>query len=177
MKIKLGPYPRSNNRRKISIHIDDYDCWNLDVTLAQIILPSLLLLKKNKQGVPNSFAQVGGEDWDQQECFDFYREDLNEWQDKAMQQWDVVLDKIIWSFYQIAYVDWEQKYHHGDILLGRKKIKDSINPVTGNTEEMTQLVDLNPEEHFFDKIGYDLHVERIQEGLELFGKHYRDFWD
>ena len=46
MKIKIGAYPKKGNRRKININIDGYDCWNLDNTLAHIIYPALIHLKK-----------------------------------------------------------------------------------------------------------------------------------
>jgi hypothetical protein len=39
------------------------------------------------------------------------------------------------------------------------------------------MVDENPGEHWYDIVGHQLHEERIQEGLELFGKHLRDLWD
>ena len=40
------------NNRKIKVHIDPYDVWGLDDTLALIIAPSLRLLKQRKQGSP-----------------------------------------------------------------------------------------------------------------------------
>jgi hypothetical protein len=39
------------------------------------------------------------------------------------------------------------------------------------------MVDKNPDEHWYDHIGHQLHEARIQEGLELFGKYYRNLWD
>jgi hypothetical protein len=39
------------------------------------------------------------------------------------------------------------------------------------------MVDKNPKEHWYDHIGSQEHEKRIQEGLELFGKHFRDLWD
>jgi hypothetical protein len=44
-------------------------------------------------------------------------------------------------------------------------------------EPLYRMVDKNPNEHWYDSLGHDLHNERIQEGLELFGKHFRDLWD
>jgi hypothetical protein len=44
-------------------------------------------------------------------------------------------------------------------------------------EKAYEMVDENPGEHWYDHIGHELHEERIQEGLELFGKYFRSLWD
>jgi hypothetical protein len=44
-------------------------------------------------------------------------------------------------------------------------------------EDTFQMVDKNPESHWTDFNGMRLHQERIQEGLELFGKYYQNLWD
>ena len=51
MKIKIGPY-KNKGERKIDIQIDRYDTWNMDHTLALIVLPMLKQLKKEKHGSP-----------------------------------------------------------------------------------------------------------------------------
>ena len=37
MKVKIGPYPKKGNRRKINVQIDKFDTWSFDHTLANII--------------------------------------------------------------------------------------------------------------------------------------------
>ena len=44
--------PNNNDAQNISVRIDNYDVWNMDVTLAQIILPMLKRLKEVKHGAP-----------------------------------------------------------------------------------------------------------------------------
>jgi hypothetical protein len=39
------------------------------------------------------------------------------------------------------------------------------------------MVDKDPDAHWYDAEGHKLHEDRIQEGLELFGKYYRSLWD
>jgi hypothetical protein len=39
------------------------------------------------------------------------------------------------------------------------------------------MIDTNPEEHWFDAEGLQLHEDRIQEGLNLFAKYFRALWD
>ena len=177
MKVKLGKYPKGVTKRRISVEIDKFDTWGLDHSLALIILPALIQLKNTKHGIPNEFvARVGG-DMDSNFCFDFIKEDENETFDKLCDQWNEVLDKMIWSFQQIALEeDYDNKYHHGDMKIGWKSITIQ-NPITGLVEEMYEMVDENPNEHWYDHVGHVLHEERIQEGLDLFGKYYRNLWD
>ena len=178
MKVNIGKYPRKGNRRKTTIQIDRFDTWNADHTLATIILPMLIQLRSSKQGIPSDFATVGGEDYDAQESFDFYKETVNENFDKKCQEWDMILDKMIWSFQQIALEDYDDKYHHGKAEYDFVKTeKQYPNPVTGKMEDTFQMVDKNPEEHWYDHVGHQLHEQRIQEGLELFGKYFRALWD
>lgn len=179
MKIKIGKYPKRTSRRKISVNIDKFDTWNLDHTLAHIIYPALLQLKATKHGIPNDFVcDVGGEDYNQQDSFDFYKESHNEAWEKAAQRWDEVLDKMIWSFEQLLKQDYDEKYHHGKTDWDWvESDKTFPNPVTGKVEKTFQMVDKNPGGHWYDQKGHMLHEERIQEGLELFGKYYRALWD
>lgn len=178
MKINIGKFPKKNNRRKINVEINGYDTWNLDHTLAMIIYPALIQLKQTKQGIPNDFVDVGGEDYVSQQSFDFYTESHDEAWEIGAKRWDETLDKMIWAFQQIAFEDYNSKYHHGKMdtdWLETDKLYP--NPITGKMEKTFQMVDKNPDEHWFDSEGLQLHEDRIQEGLELFGKYYRSLWD
>lgn len=178
MKIHIRKYPKGSGDRRIDIDIEKFDTWNMDSTLALIILPMLIQLKETKHGVPGDFADVGGESYSQQLSFDFYTETHDDSFNEGCKRWDETLDKMIWSFQQIALEDYDTKYHHGtpkyDFV---KSSKQFPNPVTGKMEDTFQMVDKNPEEHWYDHVGHMLHEERIQEGLELFGKYYRSLWD
>lgn len=178
MKIKIGKFYKSSNRRKIDINIDPYDTWNLDHTLSLIILPALIQLKNTKHGVPNAFAETGGEDYHDQLSFDFVKEDQNEMFDKKVKEWEQTLDKMIWSFQQIALEDIDDQYHHGTPKYDWIKTdKQYPNPLTGKMEATYQMIDKNPDEHWYDYVGHQLHEERIQEGLNLFAKYFRNLWD
>lgn len=177
MKVKLSKYPKVKDR-KINIQIDKWDTWNLDHTLALIILPALIQLKDTKHGIPSDFANVGGDNGSSQECFDFYRDTHNDAFNEACKQWDEVLDKMIWSFQQIALDDYDNKYHHGKMEMDWVKTPDEmVNPLTGIKGHLFQMVDKNPTQHWYDHVGHVLHEERIQEGLDLFAKYYRSLWD
>ena len=177
MKVNLGKYKKDSSRR-IDVKIEKFDTFSLDHTLALIILPALLQLKATKMGVPSEFADAGGADYDNQDSFDFYKESHNDAFDKRCKKWDEVLDKMIWSFQQIAMDDYEKLYHHGDPKYDWVKTDQQyVNPLNGKKEDTFQMIDTNPDQHWYDAKGHMEHENRIQEGLELFGKYYRNLWD
>jgi len=178
MKVNLGKFPKTQGARKIDIEIESHDTWSLDHSLAYIILPALIQLKETKHGIPGEFADVGGEDWTDQQPLDFYKESYAEAFEEGCKRWDEVLDKMIWSFQQLALEDYDQLYHHGKVELDWEKTDKTFpNPVTGVDEATYRMVDKNPDEHWYDSVGHKLHEERIQEGIDLFAKYYRSLWD
>lgn len=179
MKVNLGKYPKGAAMRRINVEIEDFDTWALDSTLALVILPALIQLKHTKHGVPSHFTDRIGGDFDNNLVFDFIKEDDDKVFDALCNDWDDILDKMIWSFQQLAIEeDYDSKYHHGKMDIGWKQTeKQYPNPLTGKMEHMYEMVDKNPNEHWYDHVGHRLHEDRIQEGLELFGKYYRNLWD
>lgn len=65
------------------------DCWNLDTTLAALILPRLVYYRHNHAGVPNCFCKIDG---------NFKVTNL----DEAGDEWDRTLDKMIEAFWEIV---------------------------------------------------------------------------
>ncbi len=180
MKVNLGRYPSGATKRRVSVEIDNFDSWGLDHTLALIILPALIQLKHTKHGVPSSFIKDEVEDYHVQRVFDFMLEDKDQVFEKECERWEEALDKMIWSFQQLSIDDdYDSKYHHGKMDVGWEKLSGNTfpNPITGVQEPLYTMVDKNPDEHWYDHVGLTLHNERIQEGLDLFGKHLRDLWD
>jgi len=177
MKVNIGKFSKKLNKRKIDVTIHNYDTWSLDHTLAYIILPALLQLKDTKNGIPGQFAEIGGEDYVEQQSFDFYKSD-QELFDQRVKEWDIVLDKMIWSFNELVKESYDDKYFHGN---GKyewiKTDKQFPNPVTGKMEDTFTMVDTNPDEHWIDANGILEHEKRIQEGIDLFAKYYRNLWD
>lgn len=178
MKVNIGKYPKGAGHQKIDVQIERHDTYSTDHTLAHIIYPMLLQLKDTKHGVPAEFADVGGEDYSSQRCFDFYNETQREAFDEGCKRWDEILDKMIWSFEQLVKSDYDSQYHHGKPNWDWIKTDEKFfNPMTNKLEETYQIVDKNPKEHWYDHEGHMLHEDRIQEGLELFGKYFRNLWD
>jgi len=177
MKIKIGEFP-NKGQRKIDIKIDHWDTWNMDSTLAMIIYPMLLQLKDTKHGIPGEFVEVGGEDYGDQTCFDYYKETHDDAWKEGAKKWDDVLDQMIWSFRQLACEDYDSQYHHGDAAYDWEETGNLYpNPVNGVMEPTYKIIDKNPKEHWYDYVGHQLHEERIQAGITLFGKYYRSLWD
>lgn len=178
MKVKLSNYSKDGSSRRVEVEIEKFDTYSLDHTLAHIILPALLQLKATKMGVPAEFGDAGGNDYDSQDSFDFYKEDRDWAFDEKCKEWELVLDKMIWSFQQILLDDYEKNYHHGKPEYDWEKTNEKFtNPLNGKVEDTFQMVDKNPGEHWYDSVGHIEHEKRIQEGLELFGKYYRYLWD
>ena len=134
------------------VKIDYYDTWNMDSTLAIIILPMLKQLKETKHGsqivdledVPEELRCNNHEEWDQQKCFDFYNEHEVKEDDRDVHaRWNWVMDEMIWAFEQICDDDNDAQFHKNG----------------------------------FDVEGYEKHHDRINNGTRLFGKYYRGLWD
>jgi len=176
MKATLGKY-RKHRGRKVNVQIDYEDTWGLDHTLAFIILPALIQLKQTVRGIPHDVADVGGNDWGMQDSFDFYKETHDESFNIACDKWSEILNKMIWSFQQIAFDSYDSQYHHGEMDISWEPSESHLNPVSGKQEEFTQMVDKNPENHWYDSIGQQEHELRIQEGIDLFAKYFRNLWD
>ena len=92
----------SKKKRKVKIHIDEYDTWNMGHTLALIILPMLKQLHATKHGSPGvddedvpaelrSNVAPAVEEWDVDE----------NWH----KRWDWVMEEMIWTFEQLANSD------------------------------------------------------------------------
>lgn len=176
MKVNFQKYRKGPTERKLSVQVDRWDTYSLDHTLALIVLPLLLQLRQNMMGVPSDFTRSVGGDTDSNYCFDFIDLDKDEVFDKGCKQWEETLDKMIWSFQQLVMDDYDNKYHHGNMKIGWKPV-EITDPTTGKLTKAYEMVDENPEEHWYDHVGHMLHEERIQEGLDLFAKYYRNLWD
>jgi len=176
MKVNIGKYGKID--RKVNIRIDNSDVYSLDHTLTYIILPALFLLKEKKSGVPHEFSEVGGEDYGNQYSFDFYAETASQMFDEyATKRWEDVLDKMIWSFLQLIDDNWEDRYFYGKTEYQAKEVEETcLNPLTNKVEKLYTWEDMNPNGHWTDYEGKRIHGERIQEGLELFGKYFLHLW-
>jgi hypothetical protein len=106
VKVEIGEYP-DEGEQKVVVHIDKWDTWSMDYTLAPIILPMLKQLKETKHGSPNV-------------------DNLGETDPDFFKRWDWVLDEMIYAFDCKANKD--EVYMRFDIKdrIGIKKEQDRI---------------------------------------------------
>lgn len=98
----------SKKKRKEYVRIDKYDTWNMDHTLAIIILPMLKQLRDSKHGSP----YVDEEDLPPHMRHSFPEPDHNDqygndsW---VHYKWEWILNEMIWAFEHIVDDSWEMK--------------------------------------------------------------------
>ena len=83
--------------QKVKVHIDRWDTWSMDHTLAPIILPMLKQLKETKHGAPfvdltDVPKELHGKKLTKKQ------KDIGEVDDKHFDRWDWVLDEMIYAF-------------------------------------------------------------------------------
>jgi hypothetical protein len=158
----------SKRNRKVKIRIDKYDTWNMDSTLALLILPMLKQLKETKHGsqlvdmedVPEHMRYTTTEDWDAQSTFDFYNlPNSQNIQCDLHDRWDWVMDEMIWTFEQLNDPNGDSQFYDHSAM-------DKTLPLSKQLQKMK-----------VDYLGLNAYNDRIDNGLKLFGKYYRGLWD
>lgn len=170
MLMKICTFIHNMRERTVKIHIDKYDTWNMESTLSMIILPMLKQLKSTTHGAPlvaDSDVPVG---MNLRSTEAKPKENEYDVDENHFKRWDYVLDELIWTFEQLhPDNDWESQYHSGE--------NDLIWEPCGDDGQMHELK-YGPNHTFkIDKVGLKKHEKRIQNGLRLFGKYYRNLWD
>jgi hypothetical protein len=158
----LKPFNKFLGNRKVEIKYDSYDTWSLDHTLSLIILPGLKQLKATNHG----YSSVDNEDLPTACLKDASGEE----------RWEWVMDEMIWAFDEIAN-DYPGKdaFYSGnrDVIWTKVDINGDEDP-----EGTYSRMDKGPNDTFYlDFEGQKKYDDRIQRGLILFGKYYRNLWD
>jgi hypothetical protein len=144
--------------QKTKVHIDKWDTWSMDHTLAHIVLPMLVQLKRTKHGAPwVAVADVPKELRPTKKDINAYNKDGST-DDKFFKRWDYVLDEMIWAFEQKNRDHWENDYY-GPYIESEDKRE-----LFGRFE-------------WIDDEGRQKHQERMTNGFRLFGKYYENLWD
>jgi len=168
MKVRIGNYPSYyywlerlfgwNPTQKISVRIDLHDTWSMDQTLAHIVLPMLVQLKRTKHGAPNTDnADVPKElRMGKKDIAQFAKDGSTD--DKFFKRWDWILDEMIWAFEQKNRDHWEDDYY-GPYIESEDKRE-----LFGRFE-------------WTDDAGRKAHQTRMTNGFKLFGKYFENLWD
>ena len=176
--MKLCSWIESKRKRTVKVRIDDYDTWNMDGTLAYIILPMLKQLQATKHGSPLV------DDADVPQGLNLRSTEAppkeNEWDtdNNVHKRWQWVLAELIWTFEQLHNDhDWEAQYHTGVHDTFWKPVDKEGNEVPKEGAKLYQMEKGPNDTHEWDKDGYMAHSKRIDNGLRLFGTYYRGLWD
>lgn len=164
----LAKINNSLPERAVRVRIDKYDTWNMDGTLAIIILPMLKQLQKTKHGAP----YVDDNDVPQHLRSTSAPPKENEWDvdDNHFKRWDWVIDEIIWGFEQLQPdYDYMQQYMTGESDWEFKPIegKEDLEEIVYGLNHTLQI----------DREGLKAHEARIDNSLRLFGIYFRNLWD
>lgn len=164
---KFLSWAHKKQKRTLSVHIDRWDTWSMDNTLAHIILPMLKQLKANKHGAP----LVDDEDVPEELKSTSAPPKENEWDtdENHFKRWDYVLDEMIFAFETKAgnLQDWEDQFHSGEYDFEWIKQEDGNFLMEHGSNHTAE----------WDKEGQKAYQERISNGFRLFGKYYEGLWD
>ena len=154
--------------QKIDVHIDPWDTWSMDHTLAHIVVPMLLQLKETKHGAP----YVDPEDVPaelQPKKLTKKQKDNGETDSTHFERWDWVLDEMIFAFDSKRQDNWEEQFFSGKHDVYFKELDDG-----SGMSELTY----GPNDTFkVDREGMQAYQDRISNGFRLFGKYYEALWD
>jgi hypothetical protein len=102
------------------VHIDKYDTWNMDHSLAKIIHPMLLKLKETKQGSPNVDLEDVPEYLRPSDSqYNYYEE--GKLDVYFHDRWDYVVDTMIYAFNAIS-----KQLDEGDDYYEPETIKEGL---------------------------------------------------
>jgi hypothetical protein len=153
------------------VKIDHWDTWSMDSTLADIILPMLKQLKKDKHGAP----YVDDADVPEELKSTSAPPKENEWDTDAnhFKRWDWVMDEMIFAFECKNDDSWQDAYRSGviDFKMVPADWDENGKPT------VYQTIDGPNNTYKCDYEAMALVEKRIDNGFRLFGRYYQGLWD
>lgn len=134
--------------RRVKVNIEKWDTWNMDHTLAEIVLPMLIQLKEQKHGSP----MVDDEDVPHLAKQQRSRNETNQLDMFVDEEYD----KLVWKQYEVR---WNWVMDEMIYAFDCKVNKDDVYMRFEDRDEMRKEQD------------------RIANGFRLFGKYYEGLWD
>jgi len=162
----------SKKKRKISVHIDKWDTWNMETTLGYIVRPMLKQLKEKTHGapwvddedVPEELRSTAAPELTQEQ------KDTGHTDDNHFKRWNWVMDEMIFAFESLeggVNEDWEDQFTTGAYDYQSVKQEDG-NYLMVQGPKHTAETDWDARKEY---------GKRIQNGFRLFGKYYQNLWD
>ena len=163
---KFLSWIHDKKNRTIKVHIDRWDTWSMDHTLAHIILPMLKQLKDTKHGAPyvdpkECPPELNPKKQTQTEI------DNHETDSTHFERWDWVLDEMIFAFESKLDDSWDEQFESGEWDMQWKKLEDGKHEMVKGPNHTAKT----------DWEGRNAYQERISNGFRLFGKYYESLWD
>jgi len=153
------------------VKIDRYDTWSMDSTLADIILPMLKQLQKDKHGSP--FTDDDDVPDELKSTSAPPKENEYDTDDNHFKRWDWVLGEMIFAFECKVDDTWEEKFRSGEIDHKTVACKWDEN----GKAILYQWIDGPNHTYKLDMDGMQEVQKRITNGFRLFGKYYENLWD
>lgn len=164
-------------KRKVKVHVDYYDIWSADHTLAMIIAPTLKKLKEHQHGYPH----VDNEDVPEELHMSNEEKEKLNWDGTVdanhEARWNYILDEMIWAFEQHAdHNDNDDQFHHNSDQLEMvfTPLEDGK---PASTLSFNHQKDPTKPAYWVDHEGKRKHHERMNNGVRLFAKYYQALWD
>jgi hypothetical protein len=153
------------------VKIDRWDTWSMDSTLADIILPMLKQLQKDKHGSPF----VDDEDVPEELKSTSAPPKENEYDIDAnhFKRWDYVLNEMIFAFECKVDDTWQEKFSSGE--FDKKTVACQWDE--NGKATMYEWLDGPNHTYELDIEGMKVVQKRITNGYRLFGKYYEGLWD
>ena len=157
------------------VKIDRWDTWSMDHTLAQIVLPMLRQLQRDKHGAPN----VDDDDVPEHLRSTAAAPKENEWDTDSnhFDRWDWVMDEMIFAFEMKCRDDWTEKFYSGQSDWIHVPVDRDGNEVPKGQHQYYQIKDGPNHTLKVDRDGMQAVQDRITNGYRLFGKYYEALWD
>jgi hypothetical protein len=157
----------SKKKRTIKVHIDRWDTWGMDNTLAHIILPMLKQLKATKHGAPQvDIEDVPAHLKPTKKALKAYEKDGTT-DEQFFERWDWALDEMIFAFDSKVNDGWEEQFETGESDIQWKTLEGGVSEMVRGPND-TKV---------YDWEGRKAYEARIQNGFRLFGKYYQNLWD
>jgi len=163
---KFLSWIHSKKDQKIEVHIDRWDTWSMDHTLAHIVLPMLKQLKATKSGAPfvelkDVPKELHGNKLTKK------KRNQGELDDKHFERYDWVLDEMIFAFDSKINDNWQEQFSTGENDIQWKQLEN------GNS----QMIRGPNDTKVYDWEGRKAYEARIQNGFRLFGVYFQSLWD
>ncbi len=165
---KLLRWIDKKRKRKIYVHIDKWDTWSMDDTLAHIILPMLKQLNENKHGAPYVDDEDVPEYLRSTTAKELSEEEKNNGHtdDNHFKRWDWVMNEMIFAF-DSKVNDIEDQFTTGEYDYQSVKQENGTYLMVHGPNH-TAVTDWDARKAYYD---------RVKNGFRLFGKYYEGLWD